>query len=375
MDRRSQKNDKPACCCPTVVDIIPVVSLPTGAWIDGSVTTPVGNIPRVTTRLTWRDHLGSWRVRWGFRRMRYRVTPGLYAVGSPTPQSPVFVSANFKMSFDRLRSHLSGRHGWILVLDTKGVNVWCAAGKGTFGTDELVNRIGITQLDKIVSHRRLILPQLSATGVCAREVNRRSGFRAIFGPILARDIPAFLDADMKATPEMRRVRFGLRDRAVLAPMEITAAAIHALPIAAVMLFLAGLGSDGYDLSRIASFGVWSAILILGAWLFGAVLTPIFLPWLPGRAFAGKGAWLGVLALIVGGLVLSGRPGVFRSWPSASAWIFLIPAVVSFVAMNFTGASTYTSLSGVKKEMRIAVPLQIAFAVVGLGLWIVGLFVR
>ena len=73
--------------------------------------------------------------------MDYRVEPGLYAVGSPTADSPVLVSANYKMSFDRLRSALPGVDAWILVLDTKGINVWCAAGKGTFGTDELVRRI------------------------------------------------------------------------------------------------------------------------------------------------------------------------------------------------------------------------------------------
>ena len=57
-----------------------------------------------------------------------------------------------------------------------------------------------------------------------------------------------------------------------------------------------------------------------------------------------------------------------------AWVLLLPAVASFLAMNFTGASTYTSLSGVRREMRIAVPLQIVGAAAGLGLWVTGLFV-
>jgi acetyl-CoA decarbonylase/synthase complex subunit gamma len=38
-------------------------------------------------------------------------------------------------------------------------------------------------------------------------------------------------------------------------------------------------------------------------------------------------------------------------------------------MNFTGASTYTSLSGVRKEMRWAVPVEIAMGGVGLMLWL------
>jgi acetyl-CoA decarbonylase/synthase complex subunit gamma len=47
------------------------------------------------------------------------------------------------------------------------------------------------------------------------------------------------------------------------------------------------------------------------------------------------------------------------------------AVSSFFAMNFTGSTTFTSLSGVKKEMRIALPLQIAASLLGLLLFTLG----
>jgi acetyl-CoA decarbonylase/synthase complex subunit gamma len=45
-----------------------------------------------------------------------------------------------------------------------------------------------------------------------------------------------------------------------------------------------------------------------------------------------------------------------------------------MAMNFTGSSTYTSLSGVKKEMKISVPIQIGFALIGIVLQVVGKFI-
>ena len=80
------------------------------------------------------------------------------------------MTANYKLSFDAIRKNLSGQNGWILVLDTKGINVWCAAGKGTFGTNELVKRIRLVSLEKIVNHKRLILPQLGAAGVAAHKV-------------------------------------------------------------------------------------------------------------------------------------------------------------------------------------------------------------
>ena len=123
----------------------------------------------------------------------------------------MLVTANFKMSFDFLRSRLTGRDAWILVLDTKGVNVWCAAGKGTFGTDELLRRVAAVRLADIVSHRKLIVPQLGATGVSAYQVHERSEWHVKFGPVRAKDLPAYLDAGTKATPGMRRVRFTLVD--------------------------------------------------------------------------------------------------------------------------------------------------------------------
>ncbi len=66
--------------------------------------------------------------------------------------------------------------------------------------------------------------------------------------------------------------------------------------------------------------------------------------------------------------------MFGNWAEAAGWLVVMTAGSSFLAMNFTGASTYTSLSGVRREMRVAVPLQIAGAAVGLGLWLLARFV-
>ena len=135
------------------------------SFVVGSVQTPVGPIPQVSSFLAWADGLGAFKARWGIGRKHYTIDPGLYALGTPNGQSPVLVTSNYKMSFDRLRQALPGRNSWILVLDTKGINVWCAAGKGTFGTAELVTRIESSSLTQIVSHRELILPQLGGAGV------------------------------------------------------------------------------------------------------------------------------------------------------------------------------------------------------------------
>jgi CO dehydrogenase/acetyl-CoA synthase gamma subunit (corrinoid Fe-S protein) len=152
-------------------------------FVTGSVQTPAGIVPKISSNLRWSDHWGTIKARWGVGRMHYTVDPGLYALGEPDHQSPVLVTANYKMSFDRLREALLNRKAWILVLDTNGINVWCAAGKGTFGTDELIRRVEFCGLNQVVSHRRLILPQLSGPGVAAYKVKKRIGFKVIFGPV------------------------------------------------------------------------------------------------------------------------------------------------------------------------------------------------
>ena len=337
--------------------------------MDGVVPTVLGDVPRVRATLGLRDWLGTLAARTGVGRMRYRVPPGLYAVGAPTAESPVLVSANYKLSFDHLRRGLGRRDAWILVLDTRGINVWCAAGKGTLGTAEIVARVRASSLSRLVSHRKIVVPQLGAPGVAAHEVRRATGFHVVYGPVRAADLPAFLDARMQADPDMRKVRFRLRDRLTLVPVEVVTGARYALPVAAALLLLGGFGPGGWSVARLGAFGARSASLALASSLVALVLGPALLPWLPGRAFSLKGTWLGLA--LVASLAAAGLPGpgLFGSWLHLAAWLALGPAIASFAVMNFTGASTYTSLSGVLREMRFAVPAQIAAGALGLALWL------
>jgi hypothetical protein len=285
--------------------------------------------------------------------MDYKIDPGLYCVGTPGGDSPVLVTANYKMTFDRVREQLGGLNAWILVLDTKGVNVWCAAGEGTFGTGELVHRIEATDLASIVTHRTLIVPQLGATGVSAHAVKKGSGFRVVYGPVRARDIKAFLANGMQATEEMRQVNFTAKDRLVLTPIELMAAIKPFLILFGVLFILNVIGFGHY--------GVVDLYAFLGTILFACVLVPLLLPWIPGRAFAFKGFLLGLLWAIVVSYIngLPGMPGF--SWIKTAAYVLILPSISAFIAMNFTGSSTYTNPSGVNKEMKTAVP---AMAIAG-----------
>ena len=102
---------------------------------------------------------------------------------------------------------------------------------------------------------------------------------------------------------------------------------------------------------------------------GAVLTPLLLPWLPGRAFSVKGLTLGLLADFILVILRLNELATWTGRLEILAWLLLIPALSTYLAMNFTGASTYTSLSGVRKEMRWALPAQIAAGGIGVILWI------
>lgn len=299
---------------------------------------PAREVPPVrptSAPLTLADHWDHWAARWGYRRNGHRVEPGLYALGAPTAQSPVLVTANYTLSFDALRSALPGHDAYLLVLDTQGINVWCAAGKGTFGTAELVERIERTGLAQIVDHRRLILPQLGAPGVAAHDVRRLTGFRVEYGPVRAADLPAYLAAGT-ATPAMRRVTFTLRERLVLIPVELVHT-LQPMAIAAVVLYaLAGW------------VGVWA---VLAAVLAGTTLFPLLLPWLPGRAFSVKGLLLGALAgLPVALAALNGAaPIAERIILAAALWLGVV-ATTAYLALNFTGATPITSKTGVQREM-------------------------
>ena len=324
----------------------------------------------MATTAGWPDRLGTAGARLGVIRRRYRVAPGLYAVGSPGPDSPVLVTANYKLSFDSLRFSVSGIDAWLLVADTRGINVWCAAGKGTFSAGEVSDLVRRSRLAEVVSHRRLVLPQLAAPGVTAREVTRDCGFSVRFGPVRATDLPAWLERDGQGDEAMREVTFTLAERAVLIPVELYLLARPLLGLVVLALCLSGLGPGVFSPAAAVQRGV----LLLGATglgiLAGAVLVPLLLPWLPARQFWLKGVYTGLaVAALARPLVAAGLSGVEQV--ALALWAV---AVSSYLAMNFTGSTPFTSLSGVEREMRRGLPVQLLAVGAAAVLWVVAPFI-
>lgn len=328
----------------------------------GSITAQP-NVTMTTTHLTPANHWDHFLARVGYQRDRHCVEPGLYGIGNPTPDSQVFVTANYTLSFDALRSNLVGLDAYILVLDTKGINVWCAAGKKTFGTQELVFRVMATRLKQLVNRPVLILHQLGAPGVSAREVKERTGFKVEFGPVRASDLPEYLKTH-QATSAMRRVNFTLRDRLVLIPVDFVHIFLPFVAVALILYFFFG--------------GLIPALAALVVLITAGILFPILLPWLPSHNFSTKGFFLGLLAALpFAASVFIRHPqwAWFHQVGQALGYLLVMPAVVAFLALNFTGSTTFTSKTGVRREMFAFLPAMAWTFGVGVILMIAMVFVR
>ncbi|MCP3875232.1 MAG: hypothetical protein GY699_19020 [Desulfobacteraceae bacterium] len=339
-------------------------------YVSKFIHTDAGPIPIINHKLKKDDLFSTFYVRWGIMRYSYTVAPGLYGIGKPDKNSEVLVTANFKLTFDHLRKGLGDINAWILVLDTKGINVWCAAGKGTFSTRELVKRIKDTSLFKAVDHKRVIVPQLGATGVSARDVKKQSGFRVVYGPVRANDIPAFLRNNLKADKKMRQVTFTMYERFILTPVEIQMVLKPALIIALALFVLSGFGPGVFSFSEAWERGIVSSIALVAGIFSGAFVTPLLLPFVPPKEFALKGiicgSILAILVLVLMSASINGIAGFL------ALFLFSV-AISSYLAMNFTGTTPFTSPSGVEKEMKRYIPVQLIALVVSTGLWVYSAF--
>lgn len=355
------KTETAPCCGPRMVMTGGEISDTVPGFLSWAET-PAGRVPHISTSLTYNDHFGAFMARWGINRMGYIVPPGCYAIGMPKPGSPVIVTANYKMSYDLIRSVLSGSNVWLLVLETFGVNVWCAAGKGTFGTDELVKRINKVELHKVVNHRQLLLPILGAPGISAHEVTKRTGFSVRYAAIRAHDLPDFLNNGMVTTPVMRKISFTTYERLVLIPVEIVLA-MKSVATISVVVFLTALSANGYHAAIVM------VLAYLGAVLTGVAIVPILLPWIPGRSFALKGTLAGLGWVTI----YFCAHGATWSMTATAAAFLALPAICAFHALNFTGCTTFTSRSGVKKEMRLGIPVIGSAIIISVILLAIGRF--
>jgi len=137
------------------------------------------------------------------------VVPGLRRIGTPDRDSPVVVTGNFHLTVRRVEKALTSQNCYLLVVQSKGINVWCASAGGEMNTHSIITALKTSDIASLVDHRELILPQLSATGIDTKLLKKVSGWKGKWGPVYANSLPELIANGHIKTQEQRRVRFDL----------------------------------------------------------------------------------------------------------------------------------------------------------------------
>ncbi len=261
------------------------------------------------------------------------VKTGLVRIGHPGRNSPVLVTGNYLLTVSRLRRALKGTDAYLLVANSHGINVWCAAGGGHLTHHQVISQLKVTGIEQLVDHRTLILPQLAATGVDGRQIRKSTGWRTVWGPVYARQLPAFL-ADIKQKPSrFREVRFPLHQR-------LEMAAVWALPTA---LVLYGILSWLWPAAAPAGAAV---CLLLALTLFAAypLYEPLMRP--ARRLFRSMPFAAGGLQQILILLATAVLVAVFFMVPGVSPlhllrWELLLIVIIGVLTLDLPGSTPIT----------------------------------
>lgn len=138
--------------------------------------------------------------------------PGLVRIGNPGRSSPVLLTCNYHLTVERVKRAVREMDAYLLVANSRGINVWCAATGGLFTNHDVISALKTSGIEESVDHRDVILPQLAATGVESKTVQRKTGWKVIWGPVYAKDLPTFIENKCTKTSKMREVRFSLTQR-------------------------------------------------------------------------------------------------------------------------------------------------------------------
>jgi NAD-dependent dihydropyrimidine dehydrogenase PreA subunit len=188
------------------------------------------------------------------RVLPFPCKTGLLRIGNPGRNAPVLLTCNFRLTVERVRRSLEGIDAYLLVANSRGINVWCAATGGLLTNHEVVSVLKTSGIEELVDHRQVILPQLAATGIEGKIIHMKTGWRVVWGPVYARSIPPFLNGGMEKTVEMRTVSFPW-------PQRLEMAVAWAFPISLLLLLLFPIWREGM-LSLVSFVWGWAFLIFL-----------------------------------------------------------------------------------------------------------------
>lgn len=274
---------------------------------------------------------------------------GLVEIGNPGSDSPVLLTCNYRLTVERVKRALEGIDAYLLVANSRGVNVWCAATGGLLTNHDVVSVLRTSGIDKLVGHRQVILPQLAATGIEAKVIHERTGWTVVWGPVYATAIPAFLSRGREKTPEMRTVTFPW-------PQRLEMAIAWAFPISLLALLVFPFWRDG--VLPLASL-VWGASLLI------FLSFPLYQRYLRATgkhvgfvffAFGERGIPLLLWVLFMLGLAGYGLLGDTLSWPLAFRWGISSLIALLILGVDITG-STPVYKGGLQKDRLLHIALD------------------
>jgi len=234
------------------------------------------------------------------------VVPGLRRIGTPDRNSPVVVSGNFHLTVRRVEKAMAGCNCYLLVVQSKGINVWCASAGGEMNTHSIITALKISDIASLVDHRELILPQLSAAGIDTKLLQKASGWQGKWGPVYAGSLPEFIAGGLIKTQDQCRVRFDLAFR-----MEMLLA----------MNFLLWLLCCAIAL---AIDPVWALAMTLVFWGAGFILYAGY-DLLPSNSGWSKALMLAIAVIaVLGGIsaYATGSPWHYKGWMIFTALVIL-----------------------------------------------------
>lgn len=122
-----------------------------------------------------------------------QVEAGLYRVGEPNENSPVYVTTNFSLTYFMLSSEVdaSGEPAHLVIVDAEGMSVLTAWSAGKFGGEQVGKFVLASGIADRIAHRRVIIPGYVAV-IKGEMEDAMPGWEIMVGPQEASDVPAFV---------------------------------------------------------------------------------------------------------------------------------------------------------------------------------------
>ena len=284
------------------------------------------------------------------RVLPFPCKTGLIKIGNPDRNSPVFLTCNYHLTVERVKRVLKGIDAYLLVANSRGINVWCAAAGGIFTNHNVISVLKVSGIEELVDHRNIMLPQLAATGIEADVIKKKTGWKVIWGPVYAKDIPAFIRNKLKKTPKMREVEFPLRQR-------IEMALAWAFPISIISALI--MIPLWHEAISALIFLVWGLSFLI------FVSFPLYSQWLSsedkriGFVFFdfGRGGFQLILwGVLILGLIVYSLVADDFSWGFVSRWSFITLIAVLLLSIDLMG-STPVYKSGLHEDRLLRVILD------------------